>query len=190
MKTLGQWTVLALVWAPVATWAEPEEADKEKPPTEVVSIGPVKYEVPKAWKRQAPSNTMRVAQFGIPLADGDQGKVELTVFYFGPDQGGSVDQNIKRWLGQFKPLSEKEKVEKFDVEGLKITQLDASGSYEYKPFPAAPEGELMENWRMLAAVVETPDDGPFFFRMVGPANTIKAQEEAFTAMLKKAMPSS
>lgn len=156
----------------------------EEPATEKVKIGPVEYVVPKTWKRQAPSNSMRAAQFGIPLAEGDSGKVEMTVFYFGPDQGGSVDDNIKRWLGQFKPLDGKEKVESIKVGELKITLFDAKGTYDFKPFPAAPKGELMKDWRMLASVVETPNDGPYFFRMVGPAKTIGAQEGAFLQMMK------
>jgi len=171
----------AIVSMPLAAWSE--DKPKEEP-TDVVKIGPAKYIVPKTWKRQAPSNTMRVAQFGIPLAEGDKGKIELTVFYFGPDQGGSVDQNIARWLGQFKPLEGKEKVEKFTVGDFDITKLDASGTYEYKPFPAAPQGELMKDWRMLAAVVETAENGPYFFRVVGPKKTIDAQEKAFINMLK------
>jgi hypothetical protein len=158
----------------------------EEPTTEKITIGPVGYEVPKSWKRQAPSNAMRAAQFLIPLAEGDSGKIELTVFYFGPDQGGSVEDNIKRWLGQFKPLEGKEKVEELKVGELKVTILDAKGTYDYKPFPAAPAGELMKDWRMLASVVETPNDGPYFFRMVGPAKTIAAQEEAFQKMMKNA----
>jgi hypothetical protein len=173
----------ALAWAAVAMLAGTILA--EDPPTESVKIGPVKYTVPKAWKRQAPSNAMRAAQFLIPLAEGDSGKVELTAFYFGPDQGGSVEDNIKRWLGQFKPLEGKEEVETLKVGDLNLTILDAKGTYDFKPFPAAPTSELMKDWRMLAAVVETPDDGPYFFRMVGPAKTIAAQKEAFTAMMKK-----
>jgi hypothetical protein len=163
-----------------------EEATKEAAPTptEKVKIGPVHYLVPKTWKRQAPSNSMRAAQFGIPLAEGDAGKFELTVFYFGPDQGGSVEQNIQRWLGQFKPLEGKEKVDKFKVGDIDVTVLDASGTYDFKPFPAAPQGELMKDWRMLASVVETVNEGPYFFRMVGPAKTIAAQEEVFRNMMK------
>ncbi|MBY0585699.1 hypothetical protein K2X85_00895 [bacterium] len=171
------------VWAGLCLVMPLVQADE--PATEMIKIGPVQYEVPKNWKRQAPSNAMRVAQFGIPLAEGDSGKVEMTVFYFGPDQGGSVEDNIKRWLGQFKPLDGKEKIETLNVGELKVTLLDAKGTYDFKPFPAAPKGELMKDWRMLASVVETPNDGPYFFRMVGPAKTIGAQEEAFQRMMKK-----
>lgn len=165
---------------------EPKEEPKEqkKVETVLVKIGGVEYPVPKSWVEQEPSSQMRVAQFGIPKAEGDKGKIELVVFYF-QGGGGSVEDNIKRWVGQFKPLDGEEKVEKVEHATLKITLLDATGTYENKPFPMAPRGELMKDWRMLAAVVETPDEGPYFFRMVGPKASIEAQRESFVKMLKE-----
>jgi hypothetical protein len=41
---------------------------------------------------------------------------------------------------------------------------------------------------MFAAVVETPGDGPFFFKTTGPAATMEAQRDAFMKMLRSARP--
>src|SRR4051812_40603218 len=49
---------------------------------------------PPAFKRVPPSNPMRKASFIVPRAPGDAEDGELTVFYFGPGQGGSVDANV------------------------------------------------------------------------------------------------
>lgn len=153
--------------------------------TEPVKIGPVTYQVPTTWSRQRPSNEMRVVQYGLPLADGDQGKGELVVFYFG-GQGGGVQANIERWVAMFENKAEPEKTDKFEVNGLKISTVSVAGSYKDKPAPFLPNFTLRENYRMIAAVVETPDDGPYFFRFVGPRNTIDAQAASFIAMLKSA----
>src|SRR5437870_13535974 len=48
---------------------------------------------PPAFKRVPPSNPMRKASFIVPRAPGDSEDGELTVFYFGPGQGGSIDAN-------------------------------------------------------------------------------------------------
>jgi hypothetical protein len=157
-------------------------AEKE---TEAVKIGPVTYQIPATWQRQQPTNTMRIAQFGVPLADGDSGKVEFIVFYFG-GQGGSAEDNIKRWAGMFEDVQGEKKVNKMEVGALKITELDIAGTYKDKPFPMSDTFTPRKDYRMLAAVVETPDDGPYFFRFVGPAKTIKGEEEAWKNMLKTA----
>lgn len=174
---------LALAAAFSAAWAADEKKPEEK--ADPVKIGPAKYPVPKAWKRQRPRNEMRAAQFEIPLADGDEGKAEFIVFYF-QGQGGGVQENIKRWVGMFEEKDGKEKVEKIEAAKMPITTLDVSGTYKDKPFPMAPSETLRKNYRMLAAVVETPDDGPYFFRLVGPKKTIEANAAAFKAMLKGA----
>lgn len=185
--------VVALSSISIEARADDAKKESKKPEgknaveTELVAIGPVKYPVPKSWTRQQPTSSMRAAQFGIPKAEGDSGKIELVVFYF-DGGGGTVQDNIKRWLGQFKPQEGKEKIEKAEVGDLKVTLLDASGTYENKPFPMAPKGELMKDWRMLAAIVETPEHGPYFFRVVGPKKSIEAQYDSFQKMFKECKP--
>src|SRR5215468_7200472 len=58
------------------------------------SLGSLTISVPAGWVEQAPTSSMRKAQFLLPRAPGDQADGELVVFYFGPGQGGSVEANI------------------------------------------------------------------------------------------------
>lgn len=176
---MGLGLVLGLAMVTVA--AGPLAADEAK--VEKVKIGPAVYEVPSTWQRQQPTNTMRVVQFGVPLAEEDMGKVEFVVFYF-QGQGGGVEENLKRWIGMFQDVQGKEKKAEKEVSGLKITTLDISGTYKDKPFPMSQDFTPRKDYRMLAAVVETPDDGPYFFRFVGPKKTIAAQEAAWNHMLE------
>lgn len=156
----------------------------DKPSTEPVKIGPATYSVPTAWERQR-ARPPRTMQLGIPLAEGDAGKCEFVVFYFNGG-GGGVQENIRRWIGMFEKVDGKEKTESFTTGKLKITTLDVAGTYKDKPFPMAEEFTLRENYRMLAAIVETPDDGPYFFRIVGPKKTVSQQLDAWNQLLRTA----
>lgn len=158
---------------------------KARAETEKVKIGPATIEVPTTWERQRPRSEMRALQYSIPKVEGDEGKVEFIVFYFG-GQGGGVDENLARWRAMFQDAKDEGKTEKFESSGLKITTLDISGTYKDRPFPASPDVTLREKYRLLAAVVDTPDDGPYFFRIVGPEKSVAAQAEHWTTMLKNA----
>ena len=70
---------------------------------ETIELGSLKSTTPANWKRQPPSNKLRMAQFVVPKADGDKEDAELVVFFFGKGGGGSNDDNIKRWKSQFFP---------------------------------------------------------------------------------------
>lgn len=175
-------TSIAIV-AVLALTAGSLRAEEEQKYDEV-GIGPVVYQVPATWQRQRPANEMRAVQYGVPLAEGDKGKVEMIVFYFGGG-GGSVKDNLDRWVGMFEDKKEKEKVDSFEADGMKVTTLDVTGTYKDKPFPFSQSFELRKDWRMLASVVET-SDGPYFFRLVGPQKTVEAQSKHWAHMLKSA----
>src|SRR5687768_11566515 len=68
---------------------------------DTLELGALKSATPKGWKRQDPSNKLRMAQYVIPKADGDKEDAELVVFFFGKGGGGSNEDNVKRWKGQF-----------------------------------------------------------------------------------------
>ena len=61
------------------------------------SASGVKWKAPAAWKNQG-DRPMRAATY---TTGGDAEPGEVAVFYFGPGQGGGVQANIDRWIGQF-----------------------------------------------------------------------------------------
>ena len=115
--------------------------------------------------RRAPKSSMRAAEYG--LADDD--KLELTVFYFGPDQGGSVDANITRWLGQItqpdgKDTKAKAKRATRSVGDINVSTLEVAGTYSGSMMmPGAAPAEPMTGAMMLAAIATGPQ-GPVFSR--------------------------
>src|SRR5262245_35026478 len=85
------------------------------------------------WKSTSSASPMRVAQYLLPRAAGDAEDGELIVYFFG-GQGGSVQANLDRWLGQMeqpdgRPSKTVATTETFAVNGMKVTVLDVSGKY-------------------------------------------------------------
>ncbi len=148
--------------------------------------GGVQFDDPSGWM-SAPK-PMRAANFTIPAASGDRQDGEMAVFYFGPGQGGGVEANLRRWLGQFvkadgSPMTAGDaRREDQQVNGMAVTLLDVSGTYLFKPFPMAPKATPMAGYRMLAAIVQGPD-APIFFKLTAPAKTVAAAEAEFRKII-------
>jgi len=140
---------------------------------------------PPEWKRVPPQNAMRKASYEIPPAAGDKQAAELTVFYFGPGQGGTVDQNIDRWTGQFKDLK-KDAVLRTERVVNDLTQHTVeveSGTFSGTSMgPHAPQQQAKEEQGLLGAVIEAPS-GLYFFKLSGPAKTVKAAKKPFFSLL-------
>src|SRR6266545_2733494 len=101
------------------------------------------FTTPEGWQQGKPSSTMRVAELTLPRAPGDAADAQLIVYYFG-GQGGSVDANIERWVGQIqqpdgKASSAVAKKESRTVNGLAVTLVDVSGTYVAETAPGATE---------------------------------------------------
>lgn len=129
---------------------------------------------------------MRLAEFVVPRVQGDSEDGELIVYFFG-GSGGSVDANIERWIGQFQPAAGKAPAKPArvvtSVGPLKVTSVDVSGTYIAEMRPGAPERFNKPNFRMRAAVVETPK-GPYFVKFTGPARTVAQASAAFDQFIK------
>jgi hypothetical protein len=133
------------------------------------------WTVSSNWKAQA-EWPMRLATYEVP--DGG----ECGVYYFGQGQGGSVDANIDRWVGQFQQPEGKPKIEKRTIHGLKVTTVDVSGAYTGMGGPRAPEGPPKQGYRLLGAVVEGPQ-GSVFFKFTGPSKTVAQNQAGFEKIL-------
>ncbi len=130
---------------------------------------------------------MRAASYQIPPAAGDAEGGECIVYYFGPGQGGGVEANVQRWIGQFEapgggPADKLAKRTSTTVGGIPVALLDLSGTYLFKPAPMAPQATRKPGYRMLAAIAEGKD-APVFFKLTAPAKTAAEAEAAFKAMI-------
>lgn len=132
---------------------------------------------------------MRAAEYVLPSRGGEPPL--LTVFYFGPGQGGSVDDNLNRWISQFTQPdgSDSNAVAKratLQVNGMPVTTVDLAGTFAgMSPMqaPSAPKAEQ----RLLGAIVEGPQ-GPVFFKLTGEASAVEPAREAFEALVQSMRP--
>jgi hypothetical protein len=146
----------------------------ERPPRPAVDV--IKFDAPEGWTKEEPANNMRKAQYKVPDKAKKAGDAQLALFYFGPSNQ-MLEDNVKRWAQQMGADDPKAEV----IQGkCKVTLVDLKGTYtgDSKIGP-------QENSRLLAAVVEAAD-GPWYFKLVGPEETVGPWREEFLTMLRAA----
>ena len=140
----------------------------------------IRWTMPPGWKAES-QRPMRLATYRAgPNA-------ECGIYFFGAGQGGSVEANLDRWIGQFlqadgKPSKAAAKIQKQSIHGLMVTTVDVSGAYTGMGGPTAQPGPAVDGYRLLGAIVEGPQ-GSVFFKFTGPAQTLKANQAALDKML-------
>ena len=150
--------------------------------------GDLHFKAPDGWVMAQPTSKMRVAQFKLPKADGDNEDAELVLYYFGANQGGTAEANIERWISQIQQSDagaskDKAKTDALTVNGMKISTVDVSGRYTAEMAPGSGKFYDNANYRLRGAVIETPK-GNYFLKLVGPAKTVGRWEQSFTDYLK------
>jgi len=150
--------------------------------------GELRFKAPEGWVSEKASSSMRVAQYKLPKAEGDKDDGNLVLYYFGASQGGTAQANIDRWIGQIQQpdgssSKDKAKTETLTINGLKVTTVDVTGTYTAEMAPGSGSFHNDENYRLRAAVVETPK-GNYFVKLAGPAKTIARWDQSYSEYLK------
>lgn len=152
--------------------------------------GGLAFQAPVEWLSEPPTSSMRVAQYQLPRADGDSGGASLVVYYFGAGQGGSVEANLARWTQQMEQpdgssSSQKATTKKLTVNGMNVTLLDVTGTYHSGMLAEPGDQSNKPNFRLRAAVVETPH-GSYFVKLLGPQKTVGRWDDAFMKFIESA----
>jgi hypothetical protein len=148
---------------------------------------PLKWDDPTDWKPARPATTFRLAQYEIPAAEGEAPGA-VAVFHF-PGSGGSVEDNVARWVGQFSDADGKAidpasvKQETFEANGLKVHFVEVSGYMMVSKAMGGTGQRSPDQYRLLGGIVEMPD-GNWFFKGTGPEKTMAGAREAFLRMLR------
>ena len=173
-----------------AAVAQPESMPEQEVPVpqieagEAASVG-VKWDVPVRWKNRG-ATQMRMATYDVPVvpaapAAGGGEAGECAVFYFGPSQGGDVESNFDRWIGQFENHGKISRASETHG-GMTVKRVEVEGTY------LAPSGPMMESsgskkgWMLKGAIVEGPN-GNIFFKFTGPKTTLEASAKEFDGLL-------
>jgi hypothetical protein len=147
-------------------------------------------EAPAGWKRVQPKSGIVETEFSIPSA-GDLPPGRMTVM----GAGGSLQANIDRWYGQFaqpdgSATKDKAVTKTLKLAGNTVTFVDVSGTYKDMPGGPFAGGKTIERpeYRMLAAIVETANDGSHFLKFYGPAATVAKEADGFRTMIEGLVP--
>ncbi len=168
---------------PKAAPTRPPKGSVWKPsgdPKKAVFLG---FEGPKpaVWIEHPSSSKMRVANFTVPGRDGHDA-AHIVVFHFGKDQGGTVNANITRWQGQFRPDDNgnplQPTIERFEVSGMPVTLVEFQG--DWMKMGAA---WYTNDQHFITAIVESPV-GMIFIRFSGHAATVAANRDDFLTMVR------
>ncbi len=150
--------------------------------------GELHFKGPEGWINEKPSSGMRVAQYKLPKAEGEKEDASLVLYYFGATQGGTAQANIDRWISQMQQpdgssSKDKAKSESMTINGLKVTTVDVTGTYTAEMAPGSGTFHNDVNYRLRAAVIETPK-GNYFVKLAGPEKTIARWDQSYTDYLK------
>ena len=151
-------------------------------------LATLKFDAPPDWVSKAPSSSMRVAEWSLPKTAGDAEDAILTLYFFGASQGGNVQANLDRWIGQMaqpdgRQSKDVAKTSSLTSHGLKVTFVDVTGTYVAEVTPGSTEHFNKPGFRQCAAVVETPG-GPYFVKLTGPEKTVAKWQDSYTTFLK------
>ena len=154
------------------------------PPGSGTGGAALSWTAPSGWLAEAPSNSMRKAQYRVT---GDAGDAECIVFYFGPGQGGDAMSNARRWAGQFtlsdgRPGKEGLQAENRMVGDIEVLVVSVSGTHQGGFRMQSPQEPPKANQMLLGAVAKGPDAN-WFFKLTGPKATVEAQRSAFDALV-------
>jgi hypothetical protein len=165
-----------------------ESASKPSAPG-ASSAGGLSWSAPPPLVARAPKSQMRAAEY--TLAHDPQ--AELVVFYFGEGQGGAVEPNITRWLGQLTQPdgSDTAKVaqrSERSVAGMNVALVEATGTYSGgMAMPGTPAPTPQQDAMMLGAIASGPK-GPVFFKLVGKRASVEEARAGFTALVDSLHP--
>jgi hypothetical protein len=177
---------------PAKVAARPQPSAKPHPTgTQALDLGSITARVPGGWTPVKSDSQFRLAQYAVPKAPGTTATALFIVYYFGKGGGGTVEANMERWIGMVRQPNGSEtravaKRGQAERPGLRISTLDVAGTYMESPTPMSTEVTPRPNYRMLAAIIETtkPEgEGPYYFRLVGPARSIAAAKAGWEALL-------
>jgi hypothetical protein len=149
-----------------------------KPPGDpkVATFAGLSAPKPVTWLWQPPSNKMILSEYVVPGRDGaDQARIAVI------PAGGTVEQNIERWKGQFRNKEggpvEPTRVHKVEADGMPITLVEFAGDYR------GMSGVFSPDQLFITAIVEAPT-GQIFIRFVGPSATVETNRQPFMEMIQ------
>ena len=184
--------------APACNHAASEPDGPSVPASATPSLPPVVWDTPGSWTTinapNAPRSGVKKASYNVPKAGNDKEEGEVLVTFNGTGDRGDPAKSFKEWFDQFDGnLGPTAKREEFvNGHGLKVETVEVAGTYKVALAPpVGPQKKsavqmVKNNFRLVGAVVKTPDRGNWFFKLTGPDDTVQSTRSALRALLESA----
>jgi hypothetical protein len=172
---------IALPLAHASEPAKPAEGAKtsESGKTHTVTKLGVKINVPESWKSKDTNSNMHLMQFSIPKGAGDKDDTEVSLWYFGLNGSGSINEIFQRWIDEFDAKDRKLKITTGTCPAGDYILMDISGTWDRKvPTPQGGLKIVHTTGREIAVAVKGRQ-GDYFYRLMGPETTVAANVDAF-----------
>jgi len=144
----------------------------------------LEWVVPDGWIEVPPASSMRIAEYRIP---GPAGDGSLAVFYFGPGQGGDPMANAVRWAQQFEQPDGSSSVDRMEITEIAsqvpVRLVEVTGIYDGGMTMTAAPSEKQPGWMLLGAIAQGAD-APWFFKLTGPEQTVRASRAGMIEMME------
>ena len=178
--------IAAIVLVQLVSKDQPNSTIKEevpfvnnKPESNFIQIGNLIARLPDNWNVVKPSSSMRLMEFQIGE---NNSEASMAVF---KNIGGTIDDNLERWAGQFgyQLLDENVRLTKETISGIDFHIISILGTYTntmaFSPNAAKPK----INYRLLGAIAST-SDGLYYFKLTGPNDIINNEIEEFSYFIQ------
>ena len=178
--------IAAIVLVQLVSKDQPNSTIKEevpfvnnKPESNFIQIGNLTARLPDNWNVVKPSSSMRLMEFQIGE---NNSEASMAVF---KNIGGTIDDNLERWAGQFgyQLLDENVRLTKETISGIDFHIISILGTYTntmaFSPNAAKPKN----NYRLLGAIAST-SDGLYYFKLTGPNDIINNEIEEFSYFIQ------
>lgn len=138
------------------------------------------------WIKEDPTSGHRMIQYRLRGENDQAGDARLVVYHFGEQGAGALEANIARWAGQFRqpdgrPSLEVARVDTVEVNGIEVHTIELEGTYVAETAPGS--GDRLDlPGRSLRAAIVFSDAGAYYFKVVGPTETVNRWEESYDMM--------
>lgn len=171
---------IVALWSPLMAQDNELVVPAQKAGPIEFSVGAFTFGRPETWTWIVPSSAMRKAQLSVPGKDGGA-SAEITFFHFGPGQGGGVQANVDRWVGQFSDVKSSSKA--VQIAQTKVTFVEATGTFS-SGMPGSPTTP-MAGYAMRGAILES-SEGDVYVKMTGPQAVVTEAAPIFDKMVRTA----
>ena len=98
--------------------------------------------------------------------------------------------SLNKIIADGSDTKDKATTKKLKLAGCEVTIVDITGTYKDAPAGPFAGGKAVDrpDYRMLAAIVETPDRGNYFLKFYGPGKTVAKYTDGFRTMVEGLVP--